>query len=132
MTKYELDHRTPMTYPYIKSQLNTYNCWGDNEQKLKLSLIQSKRGITRTQPVPSFNMSNLSWMCTAVGEIMNENRKILFCFKVKGHNSVKNHRTMNKFDFDLHIPVAYPYHYFELNVHNCLGDNERKLKISFL
>jgi hypothetical protein len=47
MTKVELGLRIPLTYPYVKFELNVYNRWGDNEQKLKISYyFQSKRDIT--------------------------------------------------------------------------------------
>jgi hypothetical protein len=51
--------------------------------------------------------------------------------KLKGHNSAKNHQTMTKLKFDLHISLTYPYVKFELNVLYPRGDNERKLKISY-
>jgi hypothetical protein len=84
MTKLELDLHIPITYSYIKFQLNV----------------------------------------KTVGEKMSLN----FFFKVKGHKSVNNHRTLTKFKRDLHIPMAYSYVKFELNMYNYLGDNEHKLK----
>ena len=91
MTKFELDLRIPMTYSYIKFELNVCKCCQDNEWKLKISNFFSK---------------------------------------FKRDNSVKNHRTMTKFEHDLRIPMTCPYVKFELNVCNCCWDNERKLKIS--
>jgi hypothetical protein len=49
---------------------------------------------------------------------------------VKRDNFVQNHRTMTKFKLDLLINLMYLYVKFELNVYNCWGDDERKLKIS--
>jgi hypothetical protein len=47
MTKFELDLRIPLTYPYVKFELNVLYHWGDNEWKLKISYyFQSKRAIT--------------------------------------------------------------------------------------
>jgi hypothetical protein len=37
MTKFKLDLRNPMTYPYIKFELNVCNPYRDNERKLKIS-----------------------------------------------------------------------------------------------
>jgi hypothetical protein len=42
MTKFELDQCIPITYPYVKFELTMYNCWGDNERKLKISSFFSK------------------------------------------------------------------------------------------
>jgi hypothetical protein len=44
----------------------------------------------------------------------------------KRDNSVKNHQTMIKFNFDLHNLMMYSYTKFESNVCNCSRDNERK------
>jgi hypothetical protein len=38
----------------------------------------------------------------------------------------KNHRTMTKFELDLHNCMMYWYTKFELNVCNCSRDNEQK------
>jgi hypothetical protein len=42
MTKFELDLRIPLTYPYVKFELNVLYRWGDNEWKLKISYYFSK------------------------------------------------------------------------------------------
>jgi hypothetical protein len=46
-------------------------------------------------------MSDLSWMCTTIGKIMNGNLKFLIFFsKFKRDNSVSYHQTMTKFEID--------------------------------
>ena len=66
-------------------------------------------------------------MCATVAEMMKRKRNFLLFFsKFKRANSVKNHRTMTKSEFDLHITVTYPYIKFELNVCNLCRDNEQK------
>jgi hypothetical protein len=37
MTEFELDQCIRMTYPYVKFELNMYNCWENKERKLKIS-----------------------------------------------------------------------------------------------
>jgi hypothetical protein len=49
----------------------------------------------------------------------------LNCFS-RGITLSKNHRTMTKFELDLHTPMMYPYFKFELYVCNRSRDNERK------
>jgi hypothetical protein len=48
MTKFKLDLHNPMTYPYIKFELNLCNPYRDNERKLKISKKKKfcSRGIT--------------------------------------------------------------------------------------
>jgi hypothetical protein len=47
-------------------------------------------------------------------------------FFSKGVTLSKNHRTMTKFELELHNPMMYPYTKFELNVSNRSRDIERK------
>jgi hypothetical protein len=54
-----------------------------------------------------------------------------FFSKFKRDNSVSYHQTMTKFKLDQCILMIYPYVKFELNMYNCGGYNEQKLKISF-
>ena len=46
MTKFELDLRSPMTYPYwyIKFELNVCNPYRDNERKLKFLIFFFQEG----------------------------------------------------------------------------------------
>jgi hypothetical protein len=46
MTKFKLDLLNPMMYPYIKFEFNVCNPYRDNEQKLKMSIFSTSRGIT--------------------------------------------------------------------------------------
>jgi hypothetical protein len=70
-------------------------------------------------------------MCNTLGEIMTKTENFILISKRKGHNSAKNHQTMTNNKHDLHNPLTYPYAKFELHVQYHLGDNERKLKISY-
>jgi hypothetical protein len=38
MTKYVLDLCIPLTFIYVKFELNVYNCCGDNERELTISI----------------------------------------------------------------------------------------------
>jgi hypothetical protein len=112
MTNFKLGLLIPMMYLNVKFKFKIYNCWGDNEQKLKLShFFQSYRGITLSEiikPRPISNLTsvflwhihilNLNWICTTVG---------------------------------LLIPMTSLYVKFELKMYNCWEDNEPNWKLLF-
>jgi hypothetical protein len=71
-------------------------------------------------------------MCTTIWEIINGNKKFLTFFsKFRRDNSVSYHQTMTKFELDQCILLPYPNVKFELNMYDCCGDNEWKLKASY-
>ena len=77
-TKFKLDLRHPMTYPYIKFELNVCNPYQDNERKLKISnffffdqegsLCQNQRTKTKFEldlhiPMTNLHMQFESYTC---------------------------------------------------------------------
>jgi hypothetical protein len=95
------------------------------------------------KPLPNLNLTcaflwhvhilKLNWMCITVRKNNERTLKISYFFSLKEALHWKNYQTMTNFELDLCIPLRYLYIYviFELNVYNCSGDNDRKLKISW-
>ena len=71
-------------------------------------------------------MTNLYMQFEPYTYIQTKVRERKLKFKSRGITPSKNHRTMTKFELDLHNPMMYSYTKFELNVCNRSRDNERK------
>jgi hypothetical protein len=117
-TKFKLDLRNPMTYPYIKFELNVCNTYRDNERKLKISIFFL---FKRDNSVK--NLINASKQ-----KLESGNWKYQFFSKFKRDNSVKNQWTITKFELDLRIPMMNLHMQFEPYTYIQTKFRERKLK----
>jgi hypothetical protein len=136
MTKFKLDLRNPLTYPYIKFEINVWNPYRDNERKLKISILFSKfkrdNSVKNQWTITNFEldlripMTNLHMESKPYTYIQTQVRGRKLIFFSRGITLSKNHPTMTKFQFDLHSPMIYPYTKFEVKVCNLSIDNERK------
>jgi hypothetical protein len=136
-TKFKLDLRNPMTYPYIKFELNVCNPYRDNERKLKISFlfflfkrdnsVKNQWTITKFELHLRIPMANLHMQFEPYTCIQTKVRERKLKLISRGITLSKNHPTMTKFELDLHNPsMMYWYTKFELNVCNRSRDNEWK------
>jgi hypothetical protein len=116
ITKFELDLRIPIMYLHMQFQPYTYIQTKVRERKLKISSreITVKSHCTATKfkldlrnpmmyPYFKFGLN------VCIPEIMNGNWNFLFFSKFNRDNSVKNQRTITKFELYLRIPMTYTY-----------------------
>ena len=113
-TKFKLDLHNPMTYPYIKFELNVCNPYRDNERKLKFLIFLFKRDnsfknqwtITKFEHDLCIPMTNLHMQFqsyTYMYIVREWKLKFSIFSKFKRDNSVKNKRTITKYNLDLPI-----------------------------
>jgi hypothetical protein len=140
MTKFKLDLHNPMTYPYIKFELNVCNPYRDYEPKLKFLFFFCSRGITLSKtsgPKPNSNLTcaflwqtytcNLNLIHASKQKLESVNWKFQFFSKFKRGNSVKNQWTITKFQPDLRIPMMNLHMQFEPYAYIQTKVRERKL-----
>jgi hypothetical protein len=120
MTKFNLDLRNPMTYPYIKFELNVCNPYRNNERKLKMSFfflfkrdnsVKNQRTITKFEldlriPMMNLQMQFESYTCIQTKVRERKLKSLKKISKFKKDNSVKNQWTITKFELDLRIPMT--------------------------
>jgi hypothetical protein len=117
MTKFKLDLHNPVTYPYMKFELNVFYPYRDKEQKLKNFFFLFKRdnSVKNQQTITKFEldlrvpMTNLHMQfksyITCIQTKVKE-QKLKFFSRVITLS--KNHPTMTKFELDLHNSMMYP------------------------
>jgi hypothetical protein len=135
-----------MMYPYIKFELNVCYPYRDNERKLKISnfflfLFKRDNSVKNQRTKTKFTldlrifMTNLhmqfeSYTCIQT-KVRERKLKFYIFFFIQEDNSVKNERTIPKFEIDLRIPMMnlhvqfQPYTYIQTKV------RERKLNFFF-
>jgi hypothetical protein len=116
-----------MMHQYIKFELNVCNHCRDDERKLKFlffSKFKRDNSVKNQQTITKFkfdlhilmtnlNTYNFNLIHAYKQKLESGNSKFLFFLKFKRDNSVKNQRTITKFELDLHIPMIYLHIQFQ-------------------
>jgi hypothetical protein len=100
----------PLTYPYVNFELNVYNCWGDNEGKLKMFPILRVKGANSSQKslthdqfltLPAYSY----YISIRMGENERKLKKSFFpallCQKSSNHEQIRT--------WSAHSYYIYPY-----------------------
>jgi hypothetical protein len=117
-TKFKLDLHNPMTYPYIKFELNVCNPYRYNERKLKISIfffffVQKPADQNQIRTWPTHSYDEPTHIHASKQKLDSINWKFHFFSKFKRGNSVKNQWTITKFELDLRIPLTNLHMQFE-------------------